>query len=66
MPLKEGHSQESISHNIKAEQGAGKPHDQAVAIALSTARESLKKHTDEHHRKKALEKYPYLKEKEST
>ncbi len=64
MPLKEGHSQESISKNIKTEQKAGRPHDQAVAIALNTARESLKKHTDDRHRAAAVKKYPYLGKKE--
>src|SRR5260221_10495884 len=48
MPLSHGKSKESISKNIKTEMGAGKPQDQAVAIALNTAREagahSPKKH----------------------
>lgn len=33
MPLKEGSSQEAISQNIKTEVAAGKPQQQAVAIA---------------------------------
>ena len=37
MPLKEGKSQEVISSNIRTEMAAGKPRDQAVAIALSKA-----------------------------
>jgi hypothetical protein len=37
MPLKEGKSQDVISSNIRTEMGAGKPQDQAVAIALSKA-----------------------------
>lgn len=37
MPLKKGYSPKSISANIKAEMAAGKPHKQAVAIALNTA-----------------------------
>ena len=35
----EGSSQEAISKNIRTEQEAGKPHDQAVAIALHKARD---------------------------
>ena len=37
MPLKEGKSQDVISSNIRTEMAAGKPRDQAVAIALSKA-----------------------------
>jgi len=40
MPLQTGTSLQVISDNIKTEQAAGKPHDQAVAIALSEARRS--------------------------
>ena len=40
MPLKKGKSREVISSNIKKEKEAGKPQDQAVAIALSEARKS--------------------------
>lgn len=38
MPLLPG--KKNIGHNIEAEQNAGKKHDQAVAIALNTARKS--------------------------
>lgn len=43
MPLAKGSSQEAISKNIETETDAGKPHDQAVAIALHEADEAKKK-----------------------
>ncbi|CAG4912950.1 MAG TPA: DUF6496 domain-containing protein [Paraburkholderia sp.] len=40
MPLKRGTSKETVSRNIKTETKHGKPHKQAVAIALNQARKS--------------------------
>lgn len=43
MPLKKGKSKNVISDNIKTEMGAGKPQNQAIAIAMSKAGKSKKK-----------------------
>lgn len=40
MPLKEGSSDEVVSENIRKEMKAGKPKDQAIAIALDRAGKS--------------------------
>ena len=43
MPLIKSKSPKAFKENIKAEIAAGKPQKQAVAIALSIAREARKK-----------------------
>ena len=42
MPLDKSGSAESVGKNIKAEEKAGRPKKQAVAIALNTEREYAK------------------------
>jgi len=43
MPLKSGSSSAVIRSNIRTERHAGKPQDQAVAIAMSKAKKKRKK-----------------------
>jgi hypothetical protein len=43
MPLKKGSSKAAIAHNIRKEMHAGKPHKQAIAIAMNVARKSKRK-----------------------
>ena len=42
MPLDKSGSKESVGKNIKAEEKAGKPRKQAVAIALNVERDNAK------------------------
>lgn len=43
MPLKKGYGAKTISSNIRTEMKAGRPQKQAIAIALSIAREAAPK-----------------------
>jgi hypothetical protein len=43
MPLKKGNSKKTISSNIRTEINAGKPRNQAIAIAYAKAQEKKKK-----------------------
>ena len=43
MPLIKSGSKKAIGENIKTEEAAGKPHKQAIAIALNVARKTGKK-----------------------
>ena len=40
MPLIQSGSKEAVGENIKKEEEAGRPRDQAIAIALDTARKN--------------------------
>jgi hypothetical protein len=43
MPLKKSKSKKAVSDNIRAEISAGKPQNQAVAIALDVQRRAKKR-----------------------
>jgi hypothetical protein len=43
MPIKKGYSPKTISANIKTEMKAGRPHKQAIAIALDVAKNAKEK-----------------------
>lgn len=44
MPLKKGSSKKTISQNIRTEIHAGKPQDQAIAIAMRKAGKARPSH----------------------
>lgn len=44
MPLRKGSSRRVISQNIKTEINSGRPHKQAIAIAMSKAGKKKKKY----------------------
>ena len=44
MPLIHSASKKAVGENIRREMSAGKPHEQAVAIALSTQRSAGPEH----------------------
>ena len=46
MPLIKSKSDKAVGKNIATEQNAGKPHNQAVAIALSVQDQAKKKRKD--------------------
>ena len=47
MPLQKGKSKKTISKNIKTEMAAGKPQNQAIAIAMAKAKKNKGKVTYE-------------------
>lgn len=51
MPLIKSGTREAIGKNIRTERKAGKPRRQAVAIALSVARDSKKRSKPKKHSK---------------
>ena len=56
MPLKKGCSTDAIGYNIKLMLKEGKEHEQAVAIALSTAKKYEKKCSNYDKAKEGLRK----------
>ena len=56
MPLKSGSSEKVISENIATERKAGKPEDQAVAIAMRKAGKARHDELKEHGRR-VMDKY---------
>ena len=51
MPLIRGTSNKTVSKNVETEMHAGKPQDQAVAIALSKAGRSKKRKAPKGHKR---------------
>lgn len=64
MPLIKSASQAAVGTNIKREQEAGRPHKQAVAIALETQRRAGGGKKKPKHKPSAKSVYPHLKSKE--
>jgi hypothetical protein len=63
MPLVKSASKKAVGENIKREEAAGRPHKQAVAIALETQRRAGGgKKKPKHSAKKV---YPHLASKEA-
>lgn len=56
MPLKSGSTEKVISENIATERNAGKPEDQAVAIAMRKAGKARHDELKEHG-KRVMDKY---------
>lgn len=54
MPLIKSASKEAVGENIEIEEAHGKPHKQAVAIALDTARKAGAKIPKKKHRKLSM------------
>lgn len=52
MPLKRGSSRATVTANIRTEVAAGKPHDQAVAIALHQAAKATTSRRQDAHKGK--------------
>jgi hypothetical protein len=57
MPLEKGSSNKAVGDNIKKLEGEGRPHDQAIAIALKTAGKSNQSMEEKHEDKTAVVKH---------
>ena len=60
MPIKHGYSKGAVAHNIKVEQEMGRPHAQAVAIALRIRDAELRRRMmNRHYSNTGMEDMPY-------